>query len=361
MTSTKFLNLALIGCGAVAELYYAPALESLSSCANLTVKMVYDSSIEKARFLSERLGHARIAGSLAEVCDSGCDLAIIATPPRSHAQISAELARSGMHVLCEKPMAASIADAHKMIESARQANSLLAVGLFRRFFPVHQAIKRYVSDGTFGKPKSINLNEGYPFIWPVRTASTFDQSSVSGGILLDSGSHAVDLLTWWFGSPLHLVYRDDAMGGLEANCQVEMQFAGGVTGKLTLSRDWQRPDVNEIDFEQAVLAFTSNVPDQLQITYKNNATTVAGTVSSGSQPGHRQPKLTYQRCFVNQLANVIGAVRGEEELVVPGDQALLGLEIIERCYQARELLDMPWFSPEEKENAANLTISRSSP
>jgi predicted dehydrogenase len=92
--------------------------------------------------------------------------------------------------------------------------------------------------------KSFEISEGGQFNWPAQSASFFQKSNSQGGVLADLGVHVLDLLIWWFGMPEKVGYEDDAMGGLEANCRLELEFAGGVSGTVRLSRDTQlsQPD-----------------------------------------------------------------------------------------------------------------------
>jgi predicted dehydrogenase len=65
--------------------------------------------------------------------------------------------------------------------------------------------------------------EGGQFDWPVRSTGYFTRAQSGGGVLQDIGTHVLDLLAWWFGEPEALLYEDDAMGGVEANCRIRVR------------------------------------------------------------------------------------------------------------------------------------------
>lgn len=107
-----------------------------------------------------------------------------------------------MHVLCVKPLACTLNEANQMVAAAQTADRLLAVGLFRRFFPALQTIKALVAGGALGTPTSFHFAEGGAFNWPAASASFFQKQHSQGGVLLDLGVHLLDLSCWWFGAIL---------------------------------------------------------------------------------------------------------------------------------------------------------------
>src|SRR5690606_21980948 len=107
---------------------------------------------------------------------------------------------------------------------------LLAIGLYKRFFPASRYIRSLCRDWLLGPLLDFSIQEGGPFRWPAGP-SFFDRTQTPGGVLLDIGVHVFDLLGWWLGEPVNLHYSDDAMGGLETNAFARLEYSNGVQGR----------------------------------------------------------------------------------------------------------------------------------
>lgn len=340
------LNVALLGCGAVAQLYYAPALAELERHAIVKVAAVLDPDTDSVAHVQRTLPRAVRVVRVGDLPALGVGLAIVASPPRFHAAQTLELLAAGVAVLCEKPMATTVAEGEAMIEAARQARRPLAVGLFRRFFPATQTIRDVLARGVLGDIQSFHCFEGGPLHWPARSAAFFQKAGLQGGVLLDIGIHLLDLLLWWWGPPTRVVYEDDALGGIEANCRLQVTFAPGFTGEVRLSRDWALPNRYVIKGTKGWLSWQVNDAEHLAMGFAQTGFALRGHLHQSTcvnaMPTLGSPAWSFEQSFVRQLCNVIGAVQGTEELVVSGEQALHSLQIVEHCYQHRTTMAMPW-------------------
>jgi len=342
------IKVALIGCGAVARLYYMPALRELETAGWLEVVAVVDPVARHAALLCEAFPRALAVSGLSGLSQHAFDLAIVASPHSLHAAQSIHLLEAGVSVLCEKPMATSADDAGAMARAAASSRGLLAIGLVRRFFPATQAIRGMLSQRMLGDISSFEFSEGSAsFGWPAASRGYFDRQEAQGGVLMDIGVHALDLLQWWLGRPAIVAFADDAMGGIEANCLIHCRLAGGATGTLRLSRDcalsnrytirgtrgwlsWQAGDAGHFDFG---LADSSQVID------------------SGLR---NQADASFERSFLDQLRNVVAALLGTEELRVPAAEGLASIALIDDCYRQRSLMAMSWMQEREFERGRAL-------
>src|SRR4051812_48336232 len=127
----KLPRIGVIGCGAVVENYYAPALRALENARELSVASLVDPNATRRARIAEFFP-AATGGSVLPSRDE-IDLAIIATPVRFHCETATALLSKGTAVLCEKPIAATCSEAESMIAAAREGGAVFAVGLFRRF------------------------------------------------------------------------------------------------------------------------------------------------------------------------------------------------------------------------------------
>jgi predicted dehydrogenase len=345
------VKIAIVGCGAITEFYYGPVLSEFERTREVEVCALLDPEPGRLVKLKERFGAAAAIRDLDEARKLDAELAIVASPPRFHAQQAMQLLERGIAVLCEKPMAATVVEAEEMVKAAKRANRLLAIGLFRRFFPTNQMIRCMVLEQPLGRLKSFKISEGGQFNWQAQSPSFFQKSNSQGGVLADVGVHVLDLLIWWFGFPEGVNYEDDAMGGLEANCRLDLVFRGGIAGAVRLSRDTALANWTILEFERGWLRCKAAATNQLEIGFHGVPGVLGGHITIPAQTGWsengRQPALSYHQSFTKQLENVLRAFRQEEPVFVPGEQGLLSMRLIEQCYRQRKMMIMPWLTKTE--------------
>ncbi len=127
------------------------------------------------------------------------DAVYIATPAHLHAQQTLAALEKGKHVLCEKPLALTVEDCQRMVDTAKEKNLKLGVGLMMRFHRHHQKFKELVQKGDLGKPvmARAQLSCWYP---PISGAWRQVPELGGGGSLIDMGSHCIDLLEFILGT-----------------------------------------------------------------------------------------------------------------------------------------------------------------
>ncbi len=351
------LKVALIGLGAVSHQYYGPALADIASAESISVEALYDPVAGRGAQLQEQFVQATLIDSWDTLLSKKIDLAIVASPAHCHAEQSIALLDAGAAVLCEKPMACDLASAQKMVAASARTGKLLAVSYLRRFFPAAQAIRQLIGSTSMGRPLSFTFSEGSPFGWPVRSTWPFEKKSTRGGVLLEYGCHLLDLVYYWFGLPDSIDYADDAMGGLESNCTIGMQFATGLSGTVRLSRDLHLQNRYVIELERGTLVWEVNQSNQLDITWHDIPFLLKGVLHD--KPAIRRADsgiaATFHQSFTDLLRNVFAAVRNENKLAVSGEEGLFSQELIERCYTSRRLLDMDWMTDAELREAHRLS------
>src|SRR5690606_8568345 len=108
---------------------------------------------------------ATITTELADLAGKA-DAAIVAVPPRFHAPVAIELMQMGIDVLCEKPLAITVADGRRMAAVAHATGRVLAVALMMRFFPHNRVLADLVEDGEIGDVREVIVEDGAPLDWP---------------------------------------------------------------------------------------------------------------------------------------------------------------------------------------------------
>jgi predicted dehydrogenase len=346
------IRVAVVGCGAITDLYYAPALKELSAIGEATATAFYDPDQSRTAAMQSRFPDSIVLQDLSNLNKEICDLAVIASPVAFHAEQCIEVLRKGLPVLCEKPLAVTSSEARSMIAAADSANQVLAVGHYRRFLPSAAAVKELLDSECFGPIQSFHCREGVRFNWPAQSSSFFKKSQGGGGVLLDLGVHVLDLLYWWFGIPSSTSYADDSMGGMESNCTVRLDYGAGFSGEVRLSRDWDLRSLYTFVFEKASVEWAPANADTITIKLNGMEHDMKASILGNAKRNNGGGK-THQQGFLSHLRAVIKKVRGESSDYIDARDALANLTIIEQCYAERTLMKMPWMSPRELANAAS--------
>jgi predicted dehydrogenase len=202
---SKEIGVAVIGCGAVSASHLA-ALRAvpearLIACADVEEKRAE----EKAR----EFGAARhYAGWEQAVNDKEVQAVVICLPHHLHAQASLAAARAGKHILIEKPMALSLADAKKMAHEASKAGVTLMVGQVLRYRPTYRMAKRLLKAGIIGVPSQLIRRR---LMWAIEAPRAWatKPAEAGGWLLYGYGSHEVDMILWLIDSRADSVF---AMG-----------------------------------------------------------------------------------------------------------------------------------------------------
>lgn len=126
------------------------------------------------------------------------DLVSICTPPFLHREMTVEALQRGLHVMCEKPMAADIADAEVMAAAAEQTEAVLAIAYCHRFHGPMMKLKELMDEGIIGTP--IFFRGGFTGMVKFDQNHRANKKMAGGGSLMDNGSHATDLFVYLVGN-----------------------------------------------------------------------------------------------------------------------------------------------------------------
>ncbi|CAN7674432.1 Gfo/Idh/MocA family oxidoreductase [Paenibacillus sp. LjRoot153] len=188
-------RIAIIGCGGIATGKHMPSLSKLD---NVEMVAFCDIVSEKAQEAAAKFGkgEARVYEDYREVLqDSSIDIVHVCTPNDSHAEITIAALEAGKHVMSEKPMAKTAADARRMVEAAKRTGKKLTVGYNNRFRGDSQHLHKLCSEGELGEiyfAKAHAIRRRAVPTWGV----FLDEEKQGGGPLIDIGTHALDLTLW---------------------------------------------------------------------------------------------------------------------------------------------------------------------
>ncbi|MCW5819846.1 MAG: Gfo/Idh/MocA family oxidoreductase [Trueperaceae bacterium] len=187
-----------IGAGDVTEVKSGPAFRRVPG-SSVSVIMRRDAG--KARDYAARHGVPRWTTDARAVVEADdVDAVYVATPPSSHAEYVMLAAAAGKPVYVEKPMARTAAEGEAMVAACRAAGVPLYVAYYRRALPRFERVRDLIQGGSLGTPTlaRLTLTRVAP-AGETRTAWRWDRDVAGAGLLLDLGSHALDLLDHWLG------------------------------------------------------------------------------------------------------------------------------------------------------------------
>jgi predicted dehydrogenase len=244
------VRVAIIGCGGIANGKHIPGLSKLD-----TVELVAFCDIieERAILAAEKIGTTgiRIYTDYKELLkDETIDVVHVCTPNKSHSYITIDALEAGKHVLCEKPMAKTSAEARLMLEAANRTGKKLTIGYNNRHRPDSVHLKKLCDRGDLGEiyyAKAHAIRRRAVPTWGV----FLNEEEQGGGPLIDIGTHALDLTLW-----------------LTNNYKVK-SVVGNIYHKLGTKKDaanaWGSWDPEEFKVEDSAFGF---------ITMQNGATIV---------------------------------------------------------------------------------------
>jgi len=331
------LRIAVVGCGAVAQLNHLPAL---ASSRQAKAAVLVDREPSRAQALAHRWGVPRAVADVAEVGE--VDAAIVALPNHLHAPVTIDLLRRGIPVLVEKPMAPTVADCDAMIAAAAEARVRLAVGLEFRFFDSTSTVRELLASQLVGPLTGFDLRQGVIPRWPFATDFMLRKETAGGGVLADFGVHVLDLLLCWLGEWRDVSCADDSLGGLESDAELQLTFASGLSGTVEVSRTRNLRNSCRFTGERGVLEVGIWDPDpEITLHLQDRDVQLAAHARGGGQG------MTFHDSFVRQLDDFAAAVRQRREPRVPGSEGRRAVALVEACYARRRPLALPWESPPE--------------
>jgi predicted dehydrogenase/nucleoside-diphosphate-sugar epimerase len=337
-SAIKKVNVAIVGCGAVTEQCYLPALQRSDRGA---VTALIDINQERTQYLGDTFG-IKTRKSAIEGIKQYADVAILAVPHHLHSTMAVELLQQGLHVFVEKPLAVSLNEAEAIINASKKYNKIIGVGLMRRFYESSLFVKEALQRNWIGEIISFDVREGMIYRWPAVSDALFKKDA-GGGVLYDTGAHTLDLLLWWLGDFEDVQYSDDSYGGVEANCELHITLKTGVKGIVELSRTRQLRNTYRIIGKNGELEIGAG--SRAQVSLGSMQAQLKGDAEIDCRK--RTSEIDIMRHQIDNFANAI--VNNKDPFVIP-KSALKSIRLFDACKRNRKALDQPWAAIENSTN-----------
>lgn len=313
------VRVAVIGCGSISKYRHIPEY-----AANPNVELVafVDPVIERAQQFAEQHGGKAFADYETMLAEVKPDAVSVCTPNALHASMSIAAAKAGAHVLVEKPMAVTDAEAEAMIQAAKDNGVKLMVGHNQRLMPPHVKAKQILESGVLGKVLTFRTSFGHPGpdAWSVDGANSwfFRKEEALMGAMGDLGVHKSDLIRWMLndevaeiGAFVGTLHKEGTQVDDNASCILRMK--SGAIGTLVASWTYYKGEDNSTILwcENGVMKIGTHPDDQVIVELRNG--TVEKHKVGAISTNEKQESSGVIDAFVDSIVNgTTPAISGEE-------------------------------------------------
>jgi UDP-N-acetyl-2-amino-2-deoxyglucuronate dehydrogenase len=231
------VRVGLVGCGKVGQIHAA----ALASLPEAEFVAACDSMAGRAEAFAARYNVRPFADVGTMLREAGVEAMVVGTPHPLHAEPTIRAAEAGVHVLVEKPLAASLADCDAMIAAADRAGVTLGVISQRRFYEPVRRVKDAIDAGKIGRP-ALGVFQMYSWRDPEYYRSDPWRGrwdTEGGGVLVNQSPHALDILLWFMGPAAQVsgtwANLNHPTVEVEDTAVATVRFANGGLGSIVAS------------------------------------------------------------------------------------------------------------------------------
>jgi predicted dehydrogenase len=343
------LRIGIIGVGNIADEHIRGYLAFPEECEIVALTDISAPKCEAKRQTFDLENAVVYADAAQLIAHAGVDLVSIATPPSTHAEISIAALRAGIHVIVEKPMAASLEDCDAMLAAQRESGRVLSVVAQNRFRDDLSILKEVLDSGLIGSISHVRIDSawwrGLPY-YDLWWRGTWE--SEGGGPTLNHAIHHIDLSLWLLGRP-------DAVVSMITNVQHE-------------NAEVEDLSVAILRYGRALAQLTSSVVhhgERQEIVIQGEHAQIAqpwSVAADASQPngfpahGGNRDVVTEIEAVVaahhplvhvghtGQIADVLQAIAIGRPPVVTGEDGRNAIELVTAIYESgieRSVVDLP--------------------
>jgi predicted dehydrogenase len=335
MKSPQTIRYGIVGSGMMAIEHIA----NLALTPGASVIALADPVASSLDRSAAAVGHdvARFGDAAALAASGLCDAVVVASPNFTHAEVLRPLMAANLHILCEKPLATTVADARAVAEAVKSYKPVFWTAMEYRFMPPVTEYVRQIHDGRIGRLQMLAIREHrFPFLVKVGDWNRF--SANTGGTMVEKCCHFFDLMRHIVGAEPVRVF---CSGAMDVNHQDE-RYGG------------KKPDIIDnsfttVDFANGVRAmldlcmFADGAEQQEEITATGDTARLdcfipAGELVHSPRVGFMNPKRATREIVHTDAAalaagqhhgstfyqhqHFIAAVRGEGPIIVTADDGL---------------------------------------
>lgn len=308
-------------------------IPGIAAAPNCEVTAIASRDPAVARKTAEALDIPRAHGSYeALLADPEVDAVYIPLPNHLHADWTVAAARAGKHVMCEKPLATSVADAERMVAACEEAGVMLMEAFMYRHHPTWVAVRELVAAGRIGRLVAVESWFSYFNDDPANIRNIL---AAGGGALYDIGCYCVNLSRMLFdGEPTRVLgsLTRDPVGGTDTVVSAILEFGDGVATftASTRAEDDQRVHVHGTE-GRITIGIPFNIPPHLPTHIH---------VAAGGDPpvAPAIETLTFEPTdpYTVEAEAFAAAVLAGRPAPVPATDAIANLRVIEAIFRGAE-------------------------
>lgn len=331
---SETLRFGLIGCGRIAP-HHARAIQGLPGAELAAVVDVIE---ERAYHFADEYGAEPYLDYTDMLRRDDINAVCICTPSGLHAQMAIDAARAGKHIIVEKPMALSLADADAMIDEARRHDVRLCVAFQNRYNLPVQDLRAAVQSGRLGR-----LLLGNATVRWYRTQEYYEDGwhgtwAMDGGALMNQSIHHVDALIWMMNEPVESVFAYTATLAhrMEAEDTVvaALRFASGALASI----------------EASTITFPTDLEGSITLLGERGSVKIGGVALNRKEmwkidgelereseilsSNPLDPLSVYGTSHPHVFADFVAAVREHREPFIHGDEGRRTLEVVLAVYES---------------------------
>jgi perosamine synthetase len=312
------IRIGIVGCGQMGRWH----LDAYKGNAKVQLVGFADTDLARARQFAREVGARAYESHQEMVTQEKLDGTSLCTVPSTHRDIALDLLEAGVHVLCEKPLAVSGQQAREMVAKAQQKNRLLLTAFKFRFFEEVVSARELIRKGTLGRICNFRLMfGGY-----INMAGTWyaRPDLAGGGIIMDNGPHAADLIRYLLGEIQSVWARCSRYQEIdvEDNAQLTLTLADGCVGTADLS--WSASVPSDSYFE----AYGEN--GTMRLDWQG----LACRYKTWNDWKRIQNKLTIQDAFARQIDHFVEAIHSGQAPVLGNGEGLRSQLVIDAAYES---------------------------
>jgi len=318
------LGIALVGLGGYAGGQLAPALQQTEHCYLAGIVTGTPSKIpiwkEKYGIADKNIYNYQNYDSIKDNPD--IDIIYVVLPNSMHAEYTIRAAQAGKHVICEKPMAVTVADCDKMIAASKKAGKLLSIGYRLHFDPYNLEMVRLGKEKVYGEIKK--MTAGFSFV-ASKGIWRLDKKLAGGGPLMDLGVYCMQGVMYTTGmEPVAITAQSPPVSdpekflGVEETLSFQMEMPNGLIAECRTSYS-----------ENANFLRAEAEKGWFELKPAYNYGGLKGTTSDGKIIEY--PRLSQQ---AKQMDGFALSIKNNQPSIVPGEMGRRDVKIIEAIYEA---------------------------
>jgi predicted dehydrogenase len=328
MSATEVLRWGIVSTANIGVQKVIPGIQAAARCEVVSIAS-RDGNLAKE--VAHRLGIPKAHGSYeALLADTDVDAIYIPLPNHLHAEWTIASARAGKHVLCEKPLAMTSAEAERMVETCATEGVRLMEAFMYRLHPSWEAVRELVSSGRLGTLQAVQSWFSYFNDDP---ANIRNVAEYGGGALMDVGCYPVNLSRMLFGGEptrVEASVRRDPTSGVDVLTSAILEFESGVAD-FTCSTRAESDQRVHISGTEGRISFDIpfNIPPDLPARVL--------VTSGGDPPVHPEMEtLSFDPAdqYAIQAERFARAVLEDEPTPIPPDDAIGNMRVIEAIFAA---------------------------